>query len=73
MFAKFALAGFYRNERLIVFCKLSSNVSKDMSTCDIGLSNVLKHAAYLVLDQRDLCTNASLKDLAHASWILNLT
>ena len=38
-----------------------------------GLSNALNYAAPLVLDQSDLCTNASFKDLAHASWILNLT
>ena len=54
------------------FAKFSSHVSKDMLTCDIGLSNLLKHAAYLVLDQRDLCTNASFKYLAHASWICYL-
>ena len=50
-----------------------SNVSKDMSTCDIGLYQVLKHAAYFVLDQWDLPTNLCLKDLACTSWIWYLT
>ena len=47
------------------FCKLSSLVSKEMSTCDIGLSNVLKHAAHFALDQWDLSTQ-----LASKIWLV---
>ena len=48
-------------------------LKQENASFNTGMYNALKYAAYLVLDQRDLCINASLKDLAHASWILNLT
>ena len=43
------------------FASVSSHVSKEMSTCDIGLYQVLKHVAYFVLDQCDLPTKSCLK------------
>ena len=59
-----------RNEKMESFCKLSSNVSKEMSSCDIGLYKALKHAAALSLDQWDLSTKLCLKDLACTSKIM---
>ena len=64
MFAKFVFCCVDRNERVASVCKLSSNVSKEMSSYDIGLYNALKYAATLDLGNWNLCTQSDLKDLA---------
>ena len=69
MFSKFVLVGVYRNERLALVCKLSSNVSKDSVSCVIGLCQALKHDAHFALDQWDLSTQLCLKYLACTSKI----
>ena len=73
VFANFVLVGVYRKESLESVYQFFFSCKQDSVSCDICLSNVLKHAAYLVLDHRDLSTNLCLKDLACTSWIWYLT
>ena len=67
MFAKFALAGFYRNESLRVFCKLSTNVSKDSVSPHTGLYQPLcmLHILFLI---RGVCVQI----LASKIWPMPL-